>query len=49
MSLVKQTNKSNGAEAVVRELRQRLGELQKDYEDEKVSERDDMVGVGCYC
>lgn len=31
-----QQNKSSGAEAVVRELRSRMFELQKDFEEEKV-------------
>ena len=33
--LVMQTNKASGAEAVVRELRQRLFDLLGDYKDEK--------------
>mmetsp|Transcript_9605 Transcript_9605/g.13989 ORF Transcript_9605/g.13989 Transcript_9605/m.13989 type:complete len:197 (-) Transcript_9605:152-742(-) len=33
--LVMQTNKASGAEAVVRELRSRLFDLHKDYEEEK--------------
>jgi hypothetical protein len=36
---VKSDNKSTIAEGVVREIRQRLFDLQKDYEDEKVSRR----------
>ena len=37
LQLVKSDNKSTIAEGVVREIRQKLFDLQKDYEDEKVS------------